>query len=169
MVASDFPDWTLRIVGDGELRGELEKQIRELGLERRAELPGAVSDVWREYGNASFFASPSTYESFGLATAEALLSGLPAVAFEDCPGTNVLIQDNIDGILVNGGSDRIEALSIALRRLMAAPKEIERLSRTGAQRLGAYSLPRVLDTWEDILRDAAQAKASMQFSRVKFP
>lgn len=129
--------------------------------------PSAMSGA--SSGNASFFASPSTYESFGLATAEALLSGLPAVAFEDCPGTNVLIQDNIDGILVNGGSDRIEALSIALRRLMAAPKEIERLSRTGAQRLGAYSLPRVLDTWEDILRDAAQAKASMQFSRVKFP
>jgi glycosyltransferase involved in cell wall biosynthesis len=169
LVASDFPDWTLRIVGEGELRGELEKQIRELGLERCVELPGAVSDVWREYGNASFFVSPSTYESFGLATAEALLSGVPAVAFEDCPGTNVLIQDNIDGILVNGGSDRTEALSIALRRLMVDPEEIERLSRAGARRLETHSLPRVLDTWEGILRDAARAKASTQCYRVKFP
>jgi len=158
----------LRIVGDGELRGELEEQIRELGLERRVELPGFSSDIWREYRNASFFVSPSTYESFGLATAEALQSGVPAVAFEDCPGTNVLIQNNIDGILVNESRNRIEALSIALRQLMAAPEEIERLSHAGARRLDAYSLPRVLDKWECILRDTAQAKASMQFYRVKF-
>lgn len=162
LVASDFPDWTLRIVGEGELRGELEKQIRELGLERRVELPGAVSDIWREYRNASFFVSPSTYESFGVAIAEALLSGVPAVAFEDCPGANLLIQNNIDGILVNENGNRTEALSIVLKRLMAAPEEIERLSHSSAQQLDAYSLPRVLDTWEGILRDAAQAKAATQ-------
>jgi GalNAc-alpha-(1->4)-GalNAc-alpha-(1->3)-diNAcBac-PP-undecaprenol alpha-1,4-N-acetyl-D-galactosaminyltransferase len=167
LVASDFPDWTLRIVGDGELRGELEKQICELGLERRVELSGAIGDVWREYRTASFFVSPSIYESFGLATAEALLSGVPAVAFEDCPGSNILIQNNINGILLNESRDRVEALSTALRRLMAAPEEIERLSRGGVRRLDACSLPNVLDTWEDILRDAAQAKTSTQLYRVK--
>jgi hypothetical protein len=51
---------------------------------------------------------------------------------------------------------------------MADPEEIQRLSRAGTRRLDAYSLPRVLDTWEGILRDAAQAKTSMQFYRVKF-
>ncbi|MBG0792644.1 glycosyltransferase family 4 protein [Methylocystis sp. H62] len=167
LIASDFPDWTLRIVGEGELRGALERQIREFGLERRVELPGAISDIWREYRNASFFVSPSTYESFGLATAEALLSGVPAVAFEDCPGTNVLIQNNVDGILVNESRDRTQALSIVLKRLMASPEEVERLSHASVRRLEAYSLPRVLDTWESILRDAAQATTSTQFDRVK--
>ena len=164
LVASDFPDWTLRkIVGDGELRGELEKQIGGLGLERRVELSGAIGDIWREYRTASFFVSPSIYESFGLATAEALLSGVPAVAFEDCPGSNILIQDNINGILLNESRDRVEALSTALRRLMAAPEEIERLSHGGVRQLDACSLPSVLDTWEGILRDAAQAKTPRSY------
>jgi len=169
LVASEFPDWTLRIVGEGELRGALEKQIQDLGLEHRVELPGAISDIWREYRRAAFFVSPSTYESFGLATAEALLSGLPAVAFDDCPGTNVMIQDNINGILVHASRNRVDALSGVLKRLMAAPEELERLSHGGAKQLDAYSLPKVLDLWESILRDATQSKVSMTECRYKFP
>lgn len=169
LVASDFPDWTLRIVGEGELRKSLEGQIRELGLERRVELPGAIGDIWDEYRRASLFVSPSTYESFGLATAEALLTGVPAIAFEDCHGTNILIRNNINGVLVDGSGDRIEALSMALRKLMAAPDEIERLSDVDDPQLDAYGLSAVLDTWEGILWDAAWGRSFNSMDHVRMP
>nr|WP_255609153.1 glycosyltransferase family 4 protein [Methylosinus sp. Sm6] len=150
-----FPDWTLRIVGEGELRGDLERQVADLGLRDRVDLPGAIREIDLEYRKARLFVSPSRYESFGLATAESLISGTPAVAFDDCPGTDTLIENDVNGVLVDGKRDRVEALAIALERLMAAPEEIERLSRASAMRIReAYRLPKVLDVWEDVLANS---------------
>lgn len=100
------PEWKLRIVGDGELRQSLVGLVQSLGLAGRVELPGSIADIAGEYLAAQLYATPSRYESFGLATAEALAYGLPAVGFDDCPGTNELIQHEVNGVLVAGAADR---------------------------------------------------------------
>jgi len=153
LVAREFSDWRLRIVGEGELRPELEKQIRRLELDRQVDLPGAMSDLSSEYQNAGLFVMPSAYESFGLATAEALLHGIPVVGFADCSGINVLVKNNINGVLVDGSAGRIAALANTLRALMAAPDEIARLSNASTRDIeDGYGLLRVLNQWEAILR-----------------
>ena len=118
-VATELADWDLRVVGEGDLRGTLGVLIQRLGLEGRVALPGAIADINSEYANAQLFVLPSRYESLGLTTAEALAHGLPAIGFSDCPGTNQLIKPGRNGILVEGGKDRVKALAAALRRLMA--------------------------------------------------
>lgn len=156
ILAPRFPDWTLRIVGEGDLRGQLERQIADRGLVERIELPGAIREIDAEYRKASLFVSPSKYESFGLATAESLLNGTPAVVFDDCPGTDALIENGVNGVLVDGRKGRAEALANALGRLMDAPQEIERLSQAGASRIReVYGLSKTLDAWESVLRDFA--------------
>lgn len=148
-----FPNWKLRIVGEGELREALEAQVLDLGLSDSVELPGAVLDVSQEYGRADLFVLPSTYESFGLATAEALLHGLPVVGFADCPGTNTLIRNNENGILVNG-ANRIDALATALIDLMADPKELQRLASASTEWLESqFDINSVLDCWEELIEE----------------
>jgi glycosyltransferase involved in cell wall biosynthesis len=157
-IAADFPRWTLRIAGEGELRAELEAQVRQLGLSERVELPGAVSDIGREYDKADLFVLPSTYESFGLATAEAILHGLPAVGFADCPGTNSLIEQDVNGILV-AGDDRTRALADTLSRLMSNPAELARLSNAPTDALQRrFNIETVLDAWERLIEEAAKAR-----------
>lgn len=152
-IATRFPDWTVRIVGEGSLRGALEAQITELGLSGKVELVGALSNVNTEYAGADIFILPSSYESFGLATAEALLHGLPAVGFADCPGTNVIIRHDENGKLVSG-IDKVSALADALADLMDNPAERNRLALTSRQYLiDEYGLERVLDRWEVILME----------------
>ena len=152
LLAKDFPDWRLRIVGEGELRPALEKQIRSLGIVQQVDLPGAISDIGIEYRNADLFVLPSTYESFGLATAEALLHRLPVIGFGDCPGTNVLVQDRVNGVLVGGSTERVNALANAIRSLMSDPEELKRLSNSSIQKLEqTFGLEAVLDKWEKIL------------------
>lgn len=154
-VSRDFPSWKLRILGEGELRGALEAQVRELGLTDKVEMPGAVSDVGREYRRADLFVLPSTYESFGLATAEALLHGLPAVGFADCPGTNTLIRNNENGMLVDG-ANRTEALAAAVGELMANPQELQRLAGASTEWLESlFDINSVLDCWERLIQDVA--------------
>lgn len=156
-VSPDFPNWKLRIVGEGELRGSLEAQVRELDLTGKVELPGAISDVSQEYVKADLFVLPSTYESFGLATAEALLHGLPAVGFADCPGTNSLIRNNENGILV-AGLNRTEALADALHDLMGNPQELKRLSNASADWLQMFDINSVLDRWEVLIQEVAVSR-----------
>lgn len=156
-LAEDFPQWRLRIVGEGFLRPELEEQVESLGVQGRVELPGAISDIRAEYSRAQLFAISSTYESFGLVTAEALAQGLPAVGFADCPGTNALIVDGENGLLVEG-ADRPAALAAGLRRLMASEAERKRMASRAPQGIEAFAPERIVDLWEALALSARREK-----------
>jgi glycosyltransferase involved in cell wall biosynthesis len=149
-MADAHPDWTLRIVGDGPLRPMLESVVRDRGLESRVQLPGAVSGIAHEYESAQLFAMPSLYESFGLATAEALAHGLPAVGFADCPGTNELIENEVNGLLVPAG-DRVVRLAAALGRLLDNPALRRRLGEAGPPSVARFSVDAIVDQWEELL------------------
>lgn len=157
-VSIKFPNWKLRIVGEGELREALEAQVLDLGLSESVELPGAVSDVSQEYRKADLFVLPSTYESFGLATAEALLHGLPAVGFADCPGTNTLIRHNENGILVDG-ANRVDALVTVLIDLMGNSQELQRLAGASTEWLESqFDISSVLDCWEELIEEVVEKR-----------
>lgn len=145
-----FPDWDLRIVGDGELRPQLEAQVNALGLHRRIQLANITQNIEEEYLNAQIFAMPSIFESFGLVTAEALTYGVPAIGFADCSGTNELIKQDHNGILVQGSS-RAAALAEGLSSLMNSPELRKRLGSAGPDSMAEYSTDKICDKWENLL------------------
>lgn len=150
-IAGSVPEWNLRIVGEGDMRNELDLLIKSLNLTEKVQLPGAIKSIENEYANAQLFVLPSLYESFGLATAEALLHGLPSIGFSDCPGTNQLIRHNENGLLVSG-ENRIQSLAEALRNLMLNPSERVRLSGAATDWLvKAHNPDAILDQWEMFL------------------
>jgi glycosyltransferase involved in cell wall biosynthesis len=157
-VAGRYPEWRLRIVGEGELRTALESQVDRLRLAGKVELPGAVRDIYSEYARAQLFVLPSRYESFGLATAEALAAGLPTVGFAECPGTNALIKDGINGVLVSG-NDRVEALAEALTRLMGSHGERTRLGAAGPASVQQFGLPQIVMAWERLIRELRRPRS----------
>ena len=150
MLADDFPDWILQIFGDGELRTELEAQIKKLALEKRIQLSKTTPDIGKEYLSAQIFVVPSLYESFGLATAEALVYGLPAIGFADCPGTNELIKHDQNGVLVRG-ERRTFALADGLRRLMSSSNLRKRLGSAGPVSMADFSKEKICAKWEKLL------------------
>jgi glycosyltransferase involved in cell wall biosynthesis len=149
-IATEFPEWRLRIVGEGELRGKLQEMIDSFELNGKIQLAGATPLIDDEYASADLFVLPSTYESFGLATAEALLHGLPAIGFADCPGTNELIRDDENGRLVRG-EDRKGGLATVLADLMRDPVARTRLSGSSRQWImDRYGIEGVVDQWESV-------------------
>jgi glycosyltransferase involved in cell wall biosynthesis len=154
-IAAARPDWSLRIVGDGECRAELQAQVQALGLGSRVEFTGAVADVAPQYAVADLFVVPSSYESFGLATAEALAAGLPALGFADCPGTNELIRDGINGVLV-AGSDRVGGLAEGLSRLMGSAELRRKMAQAAPPSVAQFALDAVVGEWEGLLARVAK-------------
>ena len=83
-----FPDWRLRIVGPdsgGHLLA-MRRLADELALER-IEFSGPLlgDEKWLAYRSAELFVLPSYSENFGVAVAEALASGTPAVVSKGAP------------------------------------------------------------------------------------
>ncbi|MGI8704736.1 MAG: glycosyltransferase family 4 protein [Sphingomicrobium sp.] len=156
-IAPRFPDWSLRILGEGRLREQLKALTRELGVDQRVRLPGAVSDIDSEYLRAQLFAISSRYESFGLVTAEALARGLPVVGFADCPGTNELVINNETGLLV-AGLDRVSALANGLALLMGSADERARMAAAAPASVSDFSVERMVERWEQLLTRVVQRR-----------
>lgn len=149
-IAARHSEWRLCFLGDGPLRSAVADAVRKHGLSDRVDTPGFSTDVPSVMRSASILAVPSRYESFGLATAEGLLHGLPAVGFADCPGTNELIVDGINGVLVNG-PDRMAALADGLERLISDASLRERLGAAAPSTVRGHEPALVVDAWESQL------------------
>jgi glycosyltransferase involved in cell wall biosynthesis len=154
-VAAGHPEWILRIVGQGPLRSDLEAVIATHGLQKRVELAGIIEDMEGEYGSAQLFVMSSLYESFGLATAEALSAGIPAIGFADCAGTNELIRHRRNGLLVQG-TDRVSALAVGLDELMSSPQLRQRMGAEGPASVRAFEIEAVGAKWEALLREVSR-------------
>lgn len=152
-ISHQFPQWHLKIVGDGALREDLENLIEALDLQGKVTMLGVTSSIFEEYMAAELFVISSRYEAFGLVTAEAMSHGLPVVGFADCPGTNELIEGGKTGLLVAPGTDRVGALASALSHLMSKPSLRKNLGTAGREAIKAsFSPSQVCDQWESLLR-----------------
>ena len=149
-VEKSYPEWTLRIVGEGPKRSELEKQIKELGLER-AELAGSMSNVANEYAEASLFVLSSRYEGFSLVLSEAMWSGLPCVAF-DCPQGPAELLGNNRGWLVSNGD--ITALAKQIAYAIGHPEEAaQKAAQAKAYAQQTYSEAAIMPRWIEIIEN----------------
>ena len=161
-VATNFPEWKLKIVGEGELRSLLLDEVHQFELVNRVEFTGATRNVAAEYARASIVALPSLYESFGLVAAEALASGRPVISFDNCLGIAEMIKSGQNRLSVKGGDSsekRVENLGKGLAQMMADPALRHRLGQAGPASVQRYALKSVLDTWEEfLLNTAATAK-----------
>lgn len=151
-IAEEFPEWTLKIIGDGGLREKLESQIQTLGLRDRICLPGSTQNIAAEYQSADLFVIPSKYESFGLTVVEALSYGLPVVGFQSCQGVNQLVQSGVNGLLIDTMDNRMTALTNSLKRIMSNKSLLHNLSNGTTQSLEPHRINNVLDCWEALLR-----------------
>lgn len=114
MIASKHPTWTLRIVGDGELKQELEDKIKTLGLNTRVELVPATKDILPYYLDASIYALTSKFEGMPMALLEAQSLGLPIVSYTCSCGPRDIITDEEDGFLIPQGDKEIFAQRLSL-------------------------------------------------------
>lgn len=152
-IADRAKGWKVRIIGDGPLHGELEKQIADLGMQDKINLAGTTDAIEQEYKSAKIFALPSIYESFGLATAEAMACGLPVIGFAECPGTNEIIDDGYNGILVKGSQKRIQNMEHALLELINDENKRKDLGANAQKHVKKFHPKNVVKQWEDLLKE----------------
>jgi glycosyltransferase involved in cell wall biosynthesis len=141
--------WVL--VGDGELRGELERQRRTLGLETQVHLPGWREDVPDLLALCDLFVLPSVVEHFGRVLIEAMAMGKAVVA-TDAGGVPEIVIQGETGLLVPPAQPK--DLAEAVLTLLEDAPRAQRLGMAGRRRAETtFSLARHVEAVETLYRE----------------
>lgn len=100
MIAVQYPDWKIEIYGEGHDQELLQNEINKLSLQNQIFLKKPETDVESIMLNASVFVLPTLYDGFGLVLTEAMICGVPCVAFDCECGPSEIIRQSYDGFLV---------------------------------------------------------------------
>lgn len=101
-VAQRHPEVRFLWLGSGPLRNDLEKRVKERGLERVVRLAGHRKDVPDVMAASDVFVLPSLVEGLPLSVLEAMGAELPVVGTR-VVGTSEVIRDRVTGRLVPPG------------------------------------------------------------------
>lgn len=149
-IEDKYPEWSLRIVGEGAKRAALEEQIKALRLQHVC-LAGKAVHIAQEYAAASLFVLSSRYEGFSLVLAEAMWSGVPCVAF-DCPNGPAELLASGRGWLVP--ANNVTKLSAQIEYVITHPDEaVIRAKKAQAFAQETYSEAVIMPQWEKIIKN----------------
>lgn len=135
----------LYILGEGELRGLLEKQIADLMLQERVSLLGFDKNPYRYVAKMDLFACSSEKEGYSTAVTEAVALGVPVLT-TDCSGMDEVLRNGDFGLIVKNDED---ALYEGLKTLLDEPQRLARYQeRIKAE--GVFSTQAFVDRYEEL-------------------
>ena len=143
----------LTIIGDGNMRSNIEYTIFDLGLEDHVTLLGAQSRdrVFDEMLAADAFLMTSLSEGFGISALEAQSMRIPVVV-SDAEGLPENVEDGVTGFVV----PKRDPVTTAdrLRRLALDPALREKMGRAGRQRVQTeFTTDREIDAFEALFSE----------------
>jgi glycosyltransferase involved in cell wall biosynthesis len=130
-VAAAEPRAGFLVVGDGELRAELEGCATSRGLGARLRFTGVREDIARLLTATDVYVKPGVVEGFiGITVLEALSLGKPVVAF-DTEDVKLAVTDGATGLIVPNGD--VRQLADRIVYLLRHPEVGLRLGQAGQQ------------------------------------
>jgi glycosyltransferase involved in cell wall biosynthesis len=131
-LAPSFPQVHYVWIGGGELRAELEKQVRLAGLQDVIHFLGVRKDVPALLPQLDLFVLPSISEGLSVAILEAMAAGVPVITTA-VGGSPEIVADQVDGILVPAQSPA--ALAEAIREALSHPERMKKMGLLGQEKV----------------------------------
>lgn len=132
LIVREVPDARLIIMGEGELREELQAQIADLGLDRHVTLTGFRADALGLIRSLDLFVMSSVTEGLGSAILEAMACDR-AVVGTLAGGIPEVIDHEVTGLLVPPRDP--DAMAQAIVRLLRDPARRTQMGAAGRARV----------------------------------
>lgn len=143
-VKNSMPDVRLRMVGSGNLDGQIKELVDSLGLAGSVSFDGIRSDMENVYATSDVVVLSSDYEGMPNCLIEAIGCGIPVVSY-DCPlGPSEIIIDDVNGYLIPLGD--IDALADGIVRTLNKEWNRDEIVRT----CDKFRVSKACDMYEEI-------------------
>ena len=146
-ISEELPNARFVIAGDGELRDELQRMVRELGLEQRVSFLGYRQDMLNVIGGLDIMLYLSRWEPFANTLLEAMAVGTPVVA-TDVGGNAEAIVEGESGRLVP--SESADAAANAAIDLIRNEDVRTKLQENGPRRAADFSIDNMIKGHESV-------------------
>ena len=142
-------EWKLVLVGDGEMRTELESSIRESNLEERIHITGYTNEVRKYLQEASVYVLSSRWEGFPMVLTEAFEMGLPVVAY-DITAVEPLVEDGKQGLLAKA-FDTKEFAQKMLEITKMSDEELREMACNAIEKAESLAIENIIAQWKKLL------------------
>lgn len=143
------------IVGDGEVRSQLEAKVTELGLGGRVRFLGYIDDdeLRRAYLRATVFCQPGTAELQSLVSLEAMSASKP-VLLANAMALPHLVDDGVNGYLFapRDAADLAAKLELVLRQ---SPDQLAAMGEASHAKAARHAIDKTMDAFEQLYRGAS--------------
>ncbi len=147
-IAGSRPDISLRIIGDGPTRADLERLAGTLGISPQVQFLGFRDDAADLLEDCDCFLMSSDYEGISIAMLEAMRAGLPVVATA-VGGLREIVIEGETGFLTPQGDEA--RFADAMARLLGSARLRSTLGEAGAARQREiFSLETVVARYSDL-------------------
>lgn len=150
---SDLPKRGIHLVilGKGEEKERLEKQIDGLQMSKFIHLLGFKNNVFSYVTNAKFLVLTSKYEGFSMVILEALFAGTPVVSFDCETGPGELVQNEHNGLLVK--NQDFKALQDAIERMVDDSQLYYLCKENAKTSVSSFSNEKISKKWLDLVKN----------------
>lgn len=151
LIEDKYPEWCLKIVGDGEDKSAVEDLCTMLGLQR-VYFEGFQRPI-EYYKRASILILTSEYEGWGLVLVEGMSLGVIPVVYGSYSAVYDIIENGKNGLIVEAGSDgfHAELMANALSKIMSNSNLRHELAMNAVSKSKSYSIDDVYKQWNFIL------------------
>lgn len=154
----DQPDVVLEIAGEGPEREKLSDLVHQLDLAGRVKLLGYVENAPKLLEGAVASVITSTYEAFGMPIIESMAFGTPVVSYDVKYGPSAIIENGVDGLLVESGS--IEKLAEAIRKLLTDSSLRDSLALEAEKSSEKFRPDRVTREWVLAIKEVIERRSA---------
>lgn len=160
LAVREVPDARFVIFGEGDLRPALERQVKELHLDKHVALPGFRADVISFIRSFDIFVMSSLFEGLGTSLLDAMALAKPTVA-SDTGGIPEVVSHGETGLLVPPRD--AHSLAAAIVELLKDPDRRARMGRAGLERVKrSFSVDEMVERTIGVYRTVESGSCNLE-------
>ncbi|MBZ4042528.1 glycosyltransferase family 4 protein [Flavobacterium hibisci] len=144
------PDWVIDIYGQLDVKSEYQKMADDLKISDNVNFLPPTSDIQNSYNDASVFLMTSRTEAFGMVLIEAMVSGVPCIAY-NCPsGPRAIIEEGANGFLIK--DENVDSFVQKLELLIEDENLRIQMGSNAQESVRKYEIDSIMKRWDELFK-----------------
>lgn len=149
-VIDERPDWQLEVYGKKDVNQNLESLADALGITKNVCFLNPEKNIEQKYLESSIYVMSSRFEGFGMVLIEAMACGVPCVSFNCNYGPSDIIQNGLDGYIVENGN--IDALASTILKLIEDENLRKTMGTKAKENVKRYLPETIVKQWDELFK-----------------